>query len=272
MPDWPTLIGGSSRTQSIPAPSSGNARAFATGTQHVKSAWIELSPSLPFECAGLLFTVIAIGSGSSPRVLFDLGLGAAGSEQPIVANVPIVFVADRVYASIFFPIALPAGQRLVIRGQTANAGGSFDLYYHLELYAKIGDGPPGYGSSATYGAITASSDVETLSGGAPGFVAGSWVQYSSAARPARAAMVFASLVSATNANYEAIVELGIGASGSEQVLGSGFHFLSQAANNIFCSQVVGPVPLAIPGGQRLVARLRSGPTTTGTKVAVVTFN
>jgi len=124
------LIGPHSRMISM-----GAATASTTGvdvnagaTANTKGAWSELVASTSADFASL---VVSMGSNKNgvPAIalfLFDIGVGAAGSEKVIVPNFCITtrYVAFETVSTIFqsaqgpFPCSVPAGSRLAMRSQS----------------------------------------------------------------------------------------------------------------------------------------------------------
>lgn len=124
--------GGAGFGTSVPAPVSTN----------TKSGWVEIIASTNYAAFG--FTLVISGDSASATVvknLWDIGVGGAGSEQPLVLNYLHNgggLMTSGGYA-IFFPIYIPPGTRISARHQSnvASQAGRVQIFLH-----GIGDLPP----------------------------------------------------------------------------------------------------------------------------------
>ncbi len=90
---------------------------------NTKGAWAELDPSIANE---IRMMMIALGQNdltatSKAFYLVDIGVGAAGSEQVIIADYPVArdSSGDRPQPQLTppIPVNIPAGSRLAVRAQ-----------------------------------------------------------------------------------------------------------------------------------------------------------
>jgi hypothetical protein len=96
-----------------------------------KSAWVQLSASVVTDLNGffLCFDVRGATNGTAGGVFFyvDVGIGGAGVEKVILSNfmVPMYLIAGVTMAlpghTPYFPIPIPAGQRLSVRASCDSA-------------------------------------------------------------------------------------------------------------------------------------------------------
>lgn len=114
----------------------------AAGSANTKSGWVELIASTNYNAFG--FSLIIGGDSASATVvknLFDIGIGAASSEQPLISN--ILHNSGGLFTSggytQFYPIYIPAGSRISARHQSnvASQAGRIQIFLH-----GIGDIPP----------------------------------------------------------------------------------------------------------------------------------
>ena|ERR1035437_3446893 len=112
-------------------------------TVNTKGAWTQLTASTGNQCSGLLLSVSTIwpGTNSFQAVLLDLGIGAGGSEQTILGNLPIgggyfsssgaTVTRTRYY---YFPLVIPAATRIAARAQNATgiSTPSYVIVYGIE--------------------------------------------------------------------------------------------------------------------------------------------
>lgn len=147
-----------------------------SATAHTKGAWTTVFATLPVGVTGLFISTVQSSAQFFPRMLVDIGIGAAGSEVVVVPNLVISSFdqyRDGGKHSIL-PIALPPNQRLAIRMQTdlANPG-----TFTFELTCQRGTPmTPVGGLITTYGVNTATTLGTNVTAGA-NFAHGTAVQF-----------------------------------------------------------------------------------------------
>lgn len=102
---------------------------------NTKSAWQEMtsSTSHPIRAIDIIFS--NYWSASDAYHLFDIGIGAAGSEQVLISNIADVNRLSRnvnMVNSGIIPCSIPSGTRISYRGQTDVPGSG--CYFVLSLY------------------------------------------------------------------------------------------------------------------------------------------
>lgn len=235
---------------------------LVTGAANTKGAWVQLVSSLPYPTSRILVTVgSSFVAATNTSSLVDIGIGAAGSEQVIIADLGAgyaesVSVAPHQYD---LPFVIPAGIRVAARAQSVTATKTIVITF--EGYGgSPNEGSSPYTSCETFGANTATSQGITLTPGLAN-VAGAWAVLS-AATTNPISGVFVGAQGAGNTNLTAadvLVELGVGAASSEVSLTSGL-YLRVSASELLYSPVgalIYPRQFRLPAGIRLVARLTS---------------
>jgi hypothetical protein len=141
---------------------------------------------------------------------------------------------------------VPAGTRLVARARCAAATPPTNYWVHAHLFTMLGDAQPLV--PETVGAVPASSDGTVLDPGATAGVKGPWVQLTAAtARAARAVTVMVGQRS-TAAHVTHRIDIGVGASGAEQVVVPDLTMHAATTGRIRPSHVT--LPVAIPSASR----------------------
>lgn len=115
-----------SRGRLIGASSGALTNVDAGATANTKGSWVELSASTTNDARG--FTICAWGDASCDTAVrhhMDVGIGAAGSEQIILADIGVSQLSFRA-EMIGFPVGpfwtpIPAGSRVAIRTQCSSA-------------------------------------------------------------------------------------------------------------------------------------------------------
>lgn len=250
-------------------PTSGYVTTINSGsTRHNKGSWGELIASVPFDARLVIWSgYVAAGI----KHLFDIGIGAAGSEQLILENVSIQPKYSSQGLHLFeTPILVPAGVRLAARSQ-ADYATAYPLTYCVLLIPILGYSGLPCSRGTAYGANTAASigTAFTCGNGSKG----SWVELSSSLpHDIRAILPF--FACQANASYGWLtytIDIGIGAAGSEQIIAAD---LPGYKNN---GQVLGgcsfsPFPIHIPSGTRLAIRGKADGSDTACNGLVVGFH
>jgi len=118
---------------------SGGTQVDPGGTINTKGTWSEITSSTSREIKALC---IAIGnqSNSAPgnaSWLFDIGIGAGGSEKVVLADLYLVttssFAAQLIPNAFAFPISIPSGTRLSARAQCV-INDATDRLFDVALY------------------------------------------------------------------------------------------------------------------------------------------
>ena len=114
--------------RSGPIPGSTDVMGTASGVSiqsgypaHTKGAWVELIASTSKKAIGVAVT---FSCAENPyRYLFDLGIGAAGSETVLIPNIYLRIDGINAICSttLFLPCFIPAGTRISMRFQLSGA-------------------------------------------------------------------------------------------------------------------------------------------------------
>ena len=192
--------------------------------------------------------------------LFDIAVGAAGSEVVIVSNILISTMSSYSYrgSTFIFPISIPAGTRISMRCQHNTDNAARNMYFNLSTFhnpyldQKL---PP----PVTYGANTADSGGTQIDAGATPYTAGAYVQLTASTTRYHKGVVFCfgNISNAARTAGMFTVDLGIGGAGAEVVKLQSIVGVP-AANTPptpFCSIFY---PMDIPIGSRLAIRCSSG--------------
>lgn len=217
----------------------------------VKSAWTQLIASVPFDCCGFY---LSWSFTNSTDYLLDLGIGSAGAEAVLVGNLLGCARTTGLSANgVYFPISIKAGQRLAIRSQGTTSGNN--IYAGITLF-RGGPNVPSAQKVVQYGAITTSKGV-AVAGSSTANTFGSWTQIVAAtAEEVAGLLVNISQNGGTKSNTNQRWQIGVGASGAEQVvLEFGTAVLSGIGVTVCRGVGMGILPIRIKSGQRIAARV-----------------
>jgi len=226
--------------------------AVAAGTANTKGAWNQIiaSTSSDISLAWLAFSSGTNG-GTDQGTLFDIGVGASGSEVAVVQNIACggLYFAPPVLA-IPIPVFIPSGSRVSFRAQCGVASRTFLTH---ATYHRTNDTHLSPRSLDVIGSSTSNSRGVAMSG-----ASGSWVEItSSTSQPYQSFVIVPSMGGTSGlGNVDVRLTLGYGAAGSEIEIGSINFFSGGIALTPRGSfgDFNWPIGFPLPAGQRLAIR------------------
>jgi hypothetical protein len=184
----------------------------------------------------------------------------------------LVSQSTAVIPRLALPINVPAGSRISVRCQD-NFGSSTAFVSGLLVAGGFAGQPP-LNTVTAYGANTATSTGVTADAGGTANTKGAWAQITAATTAAMKAIMVSGIRAAPGtaqvADYAHLVDIGVGASGSEQVLipnmvfqaslttggATGSPLVMTGLSTLF-PRFIPPIPCDIPAGVRLAVRQQS---------------
>lgn len=250
MGDWAVARQGAGTAD---APTGTYNSAITGGAGASKGTYTEAKSSLPFDCVGIIAT---FQTQPNTYQIFDIAIGAGGSEQVIVPNWNLSSSLSGTHANnpMFIPVFIPAGSRVALRSQGGSAFATFKLIFiaasyggiqvpaRWKDYSQIAGVPygvavtPGSGAKGSYATIATSTEFTSR-----------WM--SVAAQGA---------TSPEDIN----IDVAVGAAASEQVVLPDFYYSIENLGVQWC------FPFTIPGGARVSARAKTNGGTTAMGIAV----
>lgn len=231
-------------------------KSIASGGTNTKGSYGVLAASAPANTVGIM---LFCQSNNGAYFLADLALGGAGSEQIVIPNLGISSASQGsiVPTPIFIPLLIPAGSRVSMRVQCSN--GTLATLVKILFIAGsfsgiIGRSPSRY---EDWGADTANSFGTAITAGN---AAKSAYTQLKAATGISTRWVSLEMESVTANSNQATIDLAVGGAGAEQVVIPDITF----TNGCLGSQVV--LPLQIPQGSRIAARVASSSGTPSVKI------
>ena len=219
MADWP-LRGEGQRFETAGADTSDSAATQITtsGTANTKGSYTEIIASTGFDASAFLW--FTEGKITSESYLLDLALGAAGSEQVLVADFPSKSRSDTSFELFTsgFELPIPEGSRIAVRGQSVSASSTLDTSIILLGQSFLASSP--FGRIATYGADGTASKGTAIDPGGTADTKGSWVEITASSDFEIRQLL---INFGNNDNFVLIaatwlVDLAVGAAGSEQIV------------------------------------------------------
>lgn len=209
---------------------------------NAKGAWAELIASAARDAGGLILSVIQ--SSTDQDALIDIGVGGAGSESVIAAN--LCFAGGQRTQLFPIPIAIPAGSRVAYRFQCTNSA----VVMNATVTLLAGDSY--IGRVDTYGANTADSGGVSVDPGAVAHTVGEYSELAAALTyDIRGFMI--GITNQSNTGRTAcqwLARLGVGAALSEQVIMNNIFLTCLSFHNMW-PMLIGPIWMPIPAGSRV---------------------
>ena len=225
---WPHGFGGGGRISLVTAATN----CVANATNHVKGSYAQLTASLAEDCDGFYLN-LAQGNNSGLSHLVDIAVGGAGSEQVIVANIPLngANTAWHGILDVYIPIPIKKGTRISARCQSMTGGATVQV--GLSAVAGGFYSAMRCGRATTYGANAAATSGTACDPGATINTKGAYAQLSAAIS---GQMKYAILgftnqnLTRTTMNHQ--IDVAVGAAASEQIIIPDLYCRQEAGNDI----------------------------------------
>lgn len=227
-----------------------------------KGDWYALSNSaLVYPAFG--FHLMFHSQTAAFRSLVDVGISAIGGTIaiPAAAVTPIVSNlhysnAGRLPASLLFPIPLDPGQRLWLRAQSTSAQ---VLSGAINLFNAPWSGLPQHGIVSAYGHSLGNAAGTAVDAGATAGIPGAWSQLTSRTEYDIYWLVITvglrSNTAMTTGFYA--LDIGVGPVGAERIVIRGLPLTAESSADFVAPAGFGALPVFIPRGSRVVARITS---------------
>lgn len=234
--------------------------AVVNGAANTKGSWV-VANTTTTEWHGIFIQPTTTGvSATNTARLIDIGIGPAGSEKVIIADLSVGHYS--VPHPIFIPLYVPAGVNVSVRSQGVIASNSKSV----AVWGIAGNGiaPPWiYRRCTTYGTDSANSRGTAIDAAATANTDGAWTQIAASTLYVhRSYLITVGLgrggtaVTACNGSFR----LGIGGSGSEQdITGLAWTYVATTSENYEPGRAMqwNPQNSQTPAGSRLVAAIRA---------------
>lgn len=252
MGDWPLRdVQRQEAAGAVGATSTGTAIA-SSATTNTKGSWVELIASTAFDSSWVMVNWAGFDNVAGPDFLFDIGVGASGSEQVIVANLIAGQRGTWVPGGYLFPLAIPAGSRVAMRAQV-NSGSARTGRVAIQIFGGGWNQDPG-NRVVTYGAATADSGGVNVDPGGTVNTEGAWSEITSATTHDHfwLSLGIGNQLNTGRSLCDWLIDIAAGASGSEQLLIADLVMTGVAAS-LMVPQVFS-LPMSVPAGTRLSVR------------------
>lgn len=219
-----------------------------SATPHAEGAYVQLTAATTDSVCGVLIrgdSDVFI-NGTDTSMLLTLAIGAAAAEVDVVTSVAVG--GHSIQPLTYLPIHIPVGSRVAAKLRAEQVSDVYDLLLTLMFGGQM-PGWGGYAECDAIGADTANSRGTPISN-----TAGTWTELvASTTNPLRAFSASYGIVDASMSGAFHTVDIGVGAGGSEVILGT-WRVLTASTEQI--SRIVGPpfLEVPIPAGSRIAAK------------------
>lgn len=283
MSDWAIASGFRAETFGTVSGSPNGTTVTSSATAHTKGPWTQIAASTTFDASAIMLQIDL--QYQDTLYLIDVGIGGAGSEQVLIPNLMMSQSAP-VFNSLIIPVNVPAGSRIAVRSQ--DNFGSSTSYVAVTLLAGGWASSSPFNTVTAYGPSTATSNGVIADAGATINTKGAWAQITASTASAMKALMIsgsrAAPGTAVTATYAQLVDIGIGAAGSEQVILPNLRFqASIMTGGVVTPYTAGsatltglstlfprwipPIMCDIPAGVRLAVRQQSSTTNTNDRTS-----
>lgn len=253
MSDW-SLYGKAIGVTNYPA--GGVSVTSDVSTANTYGAWVQMVASLPYD--SMLIPQI-IGNSIAKELLFDIGVGAAGSEVVLVDGILRSYTTGGEQSGVVFPLPIvaPAGTRVAFRCAASAADRTMLAsclavhfgHFGQEFLCTLSD---------TYGKVAADTGGTEIDPGASANTDGDWVELAASSTRDSKALVFCigNKGNAVRAAYTWSLDIAVGAAGSEIEIVSDYGLWTAAAADSVGPYISPIFPIPIPIGTRISARAK----------------
>ena len=274
MSHWPIIHGPSYSVGLSTITTSRGTAITASGTANTKGTWSQIIASTADDYQALIISLkgATIGPG---RGILDIGIGASTAEQVLIPDLRWGQGSSviRTFAHAYFcPIGIATGTR--VSGRAAASVASMVCHVQIIGIPRSMQYDPNFDQVNHYGIVTADSGGTGADCGATANTKGAWaILTSSTTEPIK--MFYVIMISANTgtpaAGGDGVVDIGIGATGSEQIIIPDLPWCwATDASAVMSKPVVaGPFYCDIPSGTQIQARSAgSGTDATGRVIDV----
>lgn len=240
-----------------------------SSTANTKGAWSTLISGTATPGAWISLGGDRITTAGDRAVLVDIGIGAAGSETVVAPNLIMGF---RFFRNTLFPLHIPAGATVRARASSPLTSDFVRIRTHV-FHGEPDGGLSVPGRITAYGVVTASSGGTQVTPNATSNVKGSYAQLTAATTaPIHALMVMVQGSSNTLLDVDYLIDIAVGASGSETIIMPDFAARTMSDEYIYTrTPEFLPMSLSLPEGVRLSARCLSVNSASAAAVEVAVY-
>lgn len=225
----------------------------SSGAAATAGAWVQLSAATPYDTCWMV-VMADLSSLSNYMAVHDIAIGAAGSEIILVPKLISYYPVSSAYS---FPIDIPAGTRIAARATSTAATETSRVAVMLldggftQMKGVAGIDAIGFNAANVYGTVIATPAAANTKG--------SYTQLIAATARDYIGFFWStdSMANTSGGNPQGVLmDIAVGAGGSEVPLVTNA-FCYALSNNTRVPSTYNFLPIQIPAGSRLAARIQS---------------
>jgi len=277
-PNGPEVVNATDQG-TVTASSQGTA-VISSSTTNTYGSWTQLIASSAIDCCFVMVQV-SCPTGVAAGNVVDIGVGASGSEKVIISAIQVLSTVSSSFVggmtTVVFPCQIVTGTRIAARSQSSTA--STTMYVSVILFdGAYTQGEGASGVVDTYGFVSTTTLGTAIDPGATVNTKGSYVQITASTTSDLAGFILVFDMQGqenTTVDYEALIDIATGASGSEKVLIPNMPFTGNLATGPWQPgmnpEATEFIPIAIPASTRVAIRAQSSANTATARVFGVTM-
>lgn len=243
-------------------------------TTYAKGAWTQLIASTAAD-SGWLLVCASSANSSGAAIAVDIGFGTSGNEIAIVTN--LAFAAPQIGVAGYYmlPVTIPAGTR--VAGRVASSVLSDSAPVQVLTFAD-GYSSAGFGVSVdTYGFQASTGYGLQIDPGGSANTKGAYVQLTASLSVEIGGFLLCfdsqGTTTGTTGAVDWLVDIAVGASGSEQVILPNLAVCGYSAggDSFIFGSTVPYIPMPIPAGGRISVRAQCSTAATPDRLLGLTF-
>lgn len=200
------------------------------------------------------FALMLPNASTNRDCLIDIAVGGAGSEVVVMGNILFSSIKSGRHGDhAVIPLFIARGQRIAARVQCSTGSTAQNVSmtpFHRNPW------PRRYWTCETWGAATGDSGGTSIDPGGTANTEGAWTELTSSTTRRTRLFVIAigNQNNTTRSDATWLVDLGVGAAGSEVAVAENMYFIVNQAIDFTCPCFHGPIPVDIPAGSRVSVR------------------
>lgn len=230
----------------------------SNASANTKGTWVTSTSYKPTFSWNLL--KINVYNRSASDHVFDIGIDDGSGNRYVICpdlRVPGLRGARMASVQYLLPLHVPVGKQLAFR--CADATGGLAVCMTIGGYSNGIYGAQGYSRMVSLYTPSSSRGVD-VDPGATAHTKGSWTQLTASSSDRIVGLLFAVGLAndiARAANARGVIDIGIGAGGSERVLFADNLIVSETVGDAWYPILHGPFPCDVPAGTRFAARFQN---------------
>lgn len=237
---------------------SGRTTLTVASGANLKGPWVEILSLVPFNARGILVHA-HLFTTTNRTILLDIGIGASGSEIPLINNIFTSIGGNATCQNFYFPIEIPQNTRISGRFQANNT--SITRAFSVTLFSCGFLPSVGHNRIITMGADTTDSGGTAVASGASNSK-GSWTQITAGVNRDIHELWIATghsggdFTIGTTSRY--FIDVGIGPAGAERIIIPNILQVLTTNGEGHISHGSFMYPVHIPANTRIAIRSQSG--------------